>query len=750
FYAAADPGIFSTQSDQEALQPWRVGKIFRNGASGEGQPGEQCASTYQPDEQSDYVFGVWSGHTSERNGGQTWAAIELQAQREYISQGWATFPDAPTDPAELECDFFTLIDSRVPFTAGNTDPSAILEGAVLPAQGGLPLGAEFFLTVDDFYVQAGAPVTVSATARSADGGPVEGTVELALPGGWTASGGGTLTAASDGSQSATTFIVTPDPAAEPDTRFRLDASLMTGDGTGATSDVIEVVPPVRGTLQALPEIEQFREWAQELEVAQLDALIKPRLSIVTGGTREIPIVLQNFGVEPQSGTVALELPAGFEATEGVQEFTDLSPGGNATISFTVTNSDANLPTANAGGEEGDYDFAVVTTVGQQASTRTAALNVVPTTSVPGVGAAAQASPVASPVASPAASPIASAGMPAVDGQIGQGEYPGEVLDLSRVWEGDDPDSAQDASGTAQLVWAEDGLYVAVSVTDESLGTVLPAADAKRHWRTDSVEIAIDPLGTAANTSSTFKVGLFPTTAEGAPAAYRDADARQGPISETAPGMQVASTLSDPYSGYVLETFIPFDALPGPIDPERMTLNIFIYDSDTQDKTGQSRLGWSTWQGVQGDTYRWGAVILEGYPRLEDAATAETADPAIPLDATLSTNSPQSILQSTEDGVPIAGKPPVPDGDGVAIAGLAYQADQQQVGAILSAGSAGTIHMFLLGADGAVLGDLVAEVRAGESPQVAIPAPADPAGGTVLVSFETTEGAVQVLSVTMPE
>ena len=46
-------------------------------------------------------------------------------------------------------------------------------------------------------------------------------------------------------------------------------------------------------------------------------------------------------------------------------------------------------------------------------------------------------------------------------------------------------------------------------------------------------------------------------------------------------------------------------LPGAVDPQHLGLNVFVYDSDTQDKTGQTRIGWSTWGGVQGDPYRWG-------------------------------------------------------------------------------------------------------------------------------------------------
>ncbi len=752
FDAAADAEMFPDQIETEGLAPWRPGKIVRRGAAGEGEPGEGCPGSFQAEEPTDYVFGVWAGHTSGRHGGARWAQVEIDAQREYASQGWATFEDAPTDPAEIECDYFTLIDTRVPFTVGNTEPTAILEGALVPAQGGLPVGTEFWLDIDNFYVGAGLPVPVTAYARAAGGGAVEGTVALTLPEGWTTTGSGQLAPSSDERQSAASFIVTPATTAEVNIRFRLDATLTTDAGSAITSEPVAIVPPVRGTLQALPEIEQFRAWADELDVPQLDTLIKPRLSIPSGEARELEIDVRSFSAEPQSGSVALELPAGFEVAEPEQTFTDLPPGSRASVSFTVTNVDPSLATANEGGEEGDYDFSIVTSVDQTTSTQTAALNLVPTTVVPGVqgagGETAQAgtpgaSPVASPMASPAASPIAAmSAAPQVDGTVADGEYTGEALDLSRVWEGDDPESAQDASGTAHVAWDSDGLYIAVSVTDDTLGTVLPVADAKRHWRTDSVEIAIDPLGTASNTSATFKVGLFPTTQEGSPAAYRDADARQGPVAETAPNMRLASTMSDPFSGYVIETFIPFDALPAPIDPERSRLNIFIYDSDTQDRTGQTRLGWSTWQGVQGDPYRWGALTLQGFPL---AGPAEPDAPVIPLYVALSVNSPQSIAQSAADGVPLAGKAPVPDGDGLSVIGTPT-VEEGGVAFNLESGTAGIAHLYLVGADGVVAADQTFALEAGASLELTVPTTGDLSGGTVLLSFANEADQVQALAV----
>ena len=58
--------------------------------------------------------------------------------------------------------------------------------------------------------------------------------------------------------------------------------------------------------------------------------------------------------------------------------------------------------------------------------------------------------------------------------------------------------------------------------------------------------------------------------------------------------------------------IPVSLLPSTIDPQHLGFNAFVYDSDTQDKTGQTRIGWSTFGGVQGDPYRWGVATTPGW------------------------------------------------------------------------------------------------------------------------------------------
>lgn len=735
YYSAADESVFPSQISDEGLAPWEVGKIFRSGGAGEGQPGPDCATTYVPADPTDTVYGVWAGATSAANEGRTWADIEREAQRTYASQGWAAFPDAETDPAAISCDYFTLIDSRVPLSTNPESTTAVLENAVLPVPRGLPLGSQLYLTADSFDVLAGEPFTVTSHLQvPGDVDTSEAFVQLIAPDGWEVVGAEEAEQAAAAGEEATPvvnsengeltqqFTIVPAADAEVSTRYAIGASVGAAGGIGVTSEVVRVVPPVTGTLAPRPPVAQFREWVDGVGAPQLDSLITPVDSIGVGEERELSIDLVNHSADAQSGSITLAMPAGFETDTATLPFDAIPGGGIQSVTFTVRNTDTSLPTSNQGGEEGTYAFDITTEAAGISSVQTAGLNLVPTTVAPQAVA-----------------------VPVVDGQIGAEEYTGEPLDLSRVWEGDDPDSPADASGTGYVTWGEDGIYVAVNVVDDTLGTVLTPEDAKRHWRTDSVEIAIDPLGTAANTSATFKVGVFPTTTEGSPAAYRDADAFQGPVSETAPGFELASTLSQPYTGYVLETLIPWDSLPADIDPQNAAMNIFIYDSDTQDLTGQTRLGWSTWNGVQGDPYRWGHVDFEGYAPPADARTVPD-EPQMPLDVAQSIQSPVSIAQSTRDGVGLAGKAMVPDGEGVEVVeGPVIEADQ--INLQVESTMEGTLNLFYE-VNGTIVSSASQMVGPGQPISLEL-ATEGSASGTIYLGFESTSGEVQARSLPVP-
>lgn len=737
FYAAADGTRFPDQLSVEGLMTWDVSKIVRSGGAGEGQPGPDCAATYVPEDPTDIVYGVWAGNTSDANGGRTWADIEREAQRTYASQGWAAFPDAETDPAAITCDYFTLIDSRVPLSTNPEGTTAVLDNAVVGVPRGLPLGSQLYLTTDSFDVQAGEPFTVTSHLRvPGDVDTSEAFVQAIAPAGWEVVGAEEAEQAAEEGAEATPVVTTaengeltqeftiiPAPDAGVNTRYTIGASAGAGGGIGVTSEVVRVVPPVSGTLAPLPQIAQFREWAANVGVPELESLITPVAPIGVGGERELSVEVVNNSAEEQNGTVTLALPAGFETDTASLPFDAIPGGGTASAAFTVRTTDTALATSNEGGEEGTYAFDITTEAAGVSSMQSAGLNLVPTTVVPQAATA-----------------------PVVDGQIGADEYTGEALDLSRVWEGDDPDSAEDASGTGYVSWGDDGIYVAVEVMDETLGTVLTPEDAKRHWRTDSVEIAIDPLGTAENTSATFKVGVFPTTTERSPAAYRDADAFQGTVSSTAPGFEVASTLSEPYTGYVVETLIPWDSLPADIDPQQAAMNIFIYDSDTEDLTGQSRLGWSTWNGVQGDPYRWGLTEFEGYTPPADARR-ESDEPQVPLDVAQSIDSPLSIAQSAKDGVGLAGRPTVPKGEGVQVVENPVIETGQVTGQIESSAD-GTLNLFYE-ADGEIVSSASQTVTPGSPVTIELSAEGT-SSGTVYLAFESTDGAVQALAIPVTE
>jgi hypothetical protein len=549
--------------------------------------------TAAPADRAEDVFAVWSGAAAPD--GRTWAAVEREAQRHYASQGWSVFPDVPADSAQLGCDQFILVDSRTPYPAPGTReaarPTAALDGAV-DAMTRLEIHAPYDVT-------AGVPFDATVPADAT----------LGVPRGWTVTGG-------DGS-----YAVTPPADAAPGTRVRLTAT----SPAGHTAEPVEVAPPVHVTQAPLPQVAEFTAWAPSVGAEHLRDVVPPVLTVPSGGSREVPMTVTNHSDQPQSGTVEVDLPAGFTADALSRPFADLPPGASATVPFVITNTDLALPTSNVGGDI-PYRLSVTTASGV-VSVVEPALELVPAATVPAVGGVA------------------------VDGAAGPGEYPGAPLDLTRVWEGDACVSADDCSATGHVSRVGDLLIVFVEVRDDARGALLPAADCKRHWRTDSVEIAIDPTGTSENTASTYKLAVLPATAEGPPCAARDADQHQG----EADGVRVASA-STP-GGYTVEAAIPMAELPAPVDPERMGLNLLVYDSDTQDRTGQTRIGWSTWQGVQGDPYRWGRATLPDY----GARRGQVREPVVPSDPLLSSASPQSIEQALAIDVPLAGLPADPSG-----------------------------------------------------------------------------------------
>jgi len=684
YTAAADPEAFPEQISREGLRPFAPAKILSDSADGTGPSGPACASAFVRADPAQDVFGVWSGAPAPE--GRTWAAVQRDAQRRYASQGWADFSEVPSDPTRLGCDEFTQIDSRVPYPAPGT-PAASAPDAILAATG--PGAAQLRIEAP-FEVTAGTPFQATVTSAGGFGSGSPGTrVALSAPAGWVVG-----PAEAPDALGRTAFTVTPAGDAAPGTRVRLTAT----SAAGYTARQVEVAAPVEVAPQALPQVADFDAWADRAGVPWLRGAVPPVLALPSGGAREVPMTVTNRSGQPRSGTVGVALPPGFAADAASKPFTDLAPGASATVPFTISNTDPTLPTSNQGGDH-SYQLTVTSTPagappGGPAPAGTAAPATTPAAPATTPAATATISPALELVPATVVLPVATA--PVIDGVAAPSEYPGPPLDLSRRWEGDDCESAYDCSATAFLARSGDVLDVLVQVRDSARGTALAAADCKRHWRTDSVEIAIDPSGTSENTATTMKLAVLPFTAEEPPCAERDADNHQGPAAETAPGVRFASTTTP--TGYTVEASIPLAALPGPVNPSGLGLDLFVYDSDTQDQTGQTRIGWSTWQGVQGDPYRWGRATLPGY---QPSGASPTQPPVVPREALASAASPSSIEQAVRVHVPLSGGPAAAPDDSGWLRAAARNAGSvgNTVDVTLTSTGAGTATVFLRDAAG---------------------------------------------------
>ncbi|HVL97395.1 MAG TPA: sugar-binding protein, partial [Solirubrobacteraceae bacterium] len=740
FYAAADPTRFPKQITKEGLEPWTVKRVLQQALALVGPDAavqtlaaqspvtpprtseEECARAggVLP---TDVVYNVWRGRMSQRNG-RPWAAVGAQAANEYASQGFSgPIAIAIGGLFFAFCDQYVEIATRVPDHQPAPGDDALFTGATKPAPGGLPLGSLFYVSPERFRVIPGVPFAVRVHARSGKGDLGPATAKLVAPDGWTVTAGKPLGRLTARRTRATVFTLTPPAAAQPG-RVRLHATLTAGRVTASTLGTVEVVPAVSGSLAALPHVAEFRAWAAKV-APQLDALITNRQAIGVGERRELAVTLTNNGARTERGSVTIKPPDGFSAEPARVDYAKLKPGRTRNLRFRVTNTDPSLPTSADGG---DYGVDITTTSSTGESTQVGALNLVPVTKVP-------------------------AAAPTLDGAEEPGEYPGDALDVSRQWEGLVPPlTAGDASASAKVARSGDDLYVVVHVTDNLRGAVLPPADCKRHWRTDSVELTIDPQADSENTSTTFKSGIFPSTddpANGNPPCFeRDADNHQGPGPETAPGMAVASTVSSPYRGYTIEARIPMAVLPAAVDPQRMGLNVLVYDSDTQDKTGLHRLGWSTWGGVQGDPYRWGHAQLEGYqPPAGRPATAPK--PTVPDTAVQSVASPQSLLQAVATGVAPGAHPAARPHRSAELRTVTLQGNELRVR--LRARAAGTAHLFAWTGDRAAASAEEAFTRRGtrtvswtldEAARAAIAE-----DGVVLLGFANRRGAVAAAALT---
>ena len=675
--AAADPAMFPEQlRGRNALRTWQVKKVFSGGsveprpATGTTFPAPHCTTGFIPAPTNlDTVAGVWTGYDSPYKWpagnlqGQpagtpkSWAQVAMEGARAYPTQSRVMFQGV--QPAG--CSRFGMTDSFVPFQPnvnadGTANPAAgrddaILYGAVKRDPGGLPLGTLEHITLSDFFQVPGETFQATVHLRSGRGSLRRGSVALTVPPGWTTEPAKRVRRVSSRRETTVTFDVTPAAGAAVNSNFRISALYRTEGRRGYTDNVVRVVSPVEGRFQRWGKWEEYDNWLlgtapRALRIGRSSAA----QSMGIGETITIPVDVQNRSAAAQTGTVALAVPAGFTVDAASKSYGTLAPGAETTVEFALTSTHATLPAS----QEATIPITTTYSAPAGSGSENLTISLVPTTAIPEAGAA-----------------------PELDGAEGAGEYGGPALDVGKRWEGTDCAPVGVDCGTtgtvgdpatstyAKVARHGDDLYVYVHVRDEFQSYAVKPAECVAHWLADSVEILIDPRGTASqtnkDTASTFKLGVFPFTDDptgsngngpNGPCWSRDADNHQGystgPLADTvvdapnAPGVEVASsatwvgtnetTTDHAYAGggYDLEVKIPMAVLPAAVDPERMGLNITPYDNDNNAAegsttlrhidAGQTRLSWSAFGSVQSDPYRWGHATLTGYTPPADRPT----------------------------------------------------------------------------------------------------------------------------------
>ena len=387
-----------------------------------------CTTGFVPSAtNNDTVAGVWTGYESPylwppgnvqgvpAGTAKIWAQVAAEGSAAYPTQS-RVMNKGVSSPG---CSRFGQTAAFAPFQP-NTNPDgtanpaagrddAILFGATVQDPGGLPAGTLEYITFSRFYNVPGAAFQATVHVKSGGAALPKGTVALTVPSGWTVEPAKTIGPITAANESTVTFTVTPSDSATVNSNFKISALLTTGNKTGYTDNVVRIVAPVEGRFERWGKWEEYDSWLDDVapQASRLGRSAADQ-AIGVGQTLTVPVDVHNWSNATQSGTVSLTLPANITADASSKPYGPLAPGGDATVSFTLTNTDASLPTTTS------VNIPIMTTFSSPAGSgsETLALSLVPTTTIPQAAAA-----------------------PTLDGTESPAEYPGAALDLSRIWQG---------------------------------------------------------------------------------------------------------------------------------------------------------------------------------------------------------------------------------------------------------------------------------------------------------------------------
>jgi len=339
--------------------------------------------------------------------------------------------------------------------------------------------------------------------------------------------------------------------------------------------------PVELTFVPRAALARYRRWVKEQHIEHAAQQFRTDLPLVTGEANTVELVLANNSGSLVAGELKLEAPQGWTVEPPICSIRVGTDSSQAAL-FHLT------PLASA---TNDAELVAFILGNPPLCRASAVAHLLPHATVMRLNAP-----------------------PALDGtEAGWEDVPTLEITPKDLAEGR---VANEADSSARFRLAHDGrtLFVDVKVKDDVIVTNLAPNDIKGHWRTDSVEICIDPIGGAEHTFGCFKLGVIPFDTSGVVRGARDADANQGLVEETAPDTRLRSFRTA--DGYRVQASIPFSEL-GLSYPQRKEFgfNLIIYDGDKADAAlgeniNKSRIAWAPRPGVQGRPEDWGRAELQ--------------------------------------------------------------------------------------------------------------------------------------------
>ncbi|AZI44928.1 hypothetical protein EHF33_18660 (plasmid) [Deinococcus psychrotolerans] len=564
YATAGDPATCPEQL-KEGLQPFTPLKLY-----------------YYPNSAADTTVSIPTDDVS-RTARIRYADLKNIAQYNYRTQGWDTFSTLPAKTAGPET--FMLVASRVATPAQET---SLLTGALTPS-GSSPAGVRLEVQPATYDIGAGqaAPVTVKLTNTT---GKAMTSVMLALsaPVGWTVSAAPAAKDLQPGETASATFQVTAPSAAAAERSTLTGSYSAAQDGqaiTGRAGNFVRPLPAVVATFAPTFDVAAYQDFARQTGTDWVIGSLPTRLALALGQKSPVGVTVTNRSNAAVSGKLDLKLPAGITLSGDTSY--QLAAGQSKTLALQMEATSAALP---AGRQSALLPVSLDT--GSFADTANA--YVLPTLTIPRLSKA--------PVIDGDLSDMQAG----ADGQIGPDD----------LWWKAKPDNAADASGKFKLGYDDTYLYVGMNVKDDVVSCNIAPDDIKAQLRSDAIGVTVDPSGSSKDTSTTMQAAAFPCTTAGFGArGFRDADANQGVMEETAPGMQVASKKVD--GGYDIEFRLPWAAMPKVPKPgDTIGLNLVMYDGDQADarvgaNISQSGLAWAafSWGGKQALPYLWPRVTL---------------------------------------------------------------------------------------------------------------------------------------------